>query len=308
MSSTQSTVIRIRTCSGVARIVLQGSLSDLTVGTLKERIVEEGVFSDRGVNFGLTVEGKRKKITLDDSTETLVSIGVVDGTMFTVDYSGGIRADIEIAEKLPKVSEDLFHLPTPTKAAKKVRRIEETGEAISKKICKSAVAIAGDFDVKYNQNMQDLVTYFFETNLGPEGTTDLGSFFFNEHIAAARLDALTAGTVLLGYIEGSNSSNESGADERRISASFSSAGGKKYLETSNCLSDEVVILLMVAVLERLSTKRRINTATARKMFSVSSLASRAPWVLWPIAKTHGPNLSDCQEALDRLLNRAYETE
>lgn len=292
----------------MARIVLQGSLSDLTVGTLKERIVEEGVFSDRGVNFGLTVEGKRKKISLDDSTETLVSIGVVDGTMFTVDYSGGIRADIEIADKVLKVSEDLFHLPTPTKAAKKVRRTEDTGEATSKKVSKSAVAIAGDFDVKYNQNMQDLVTYFFETNLGPEGTTDLGSFIFNEHVAAARLDALTAGTVVLGYIEGSNSSNENGADERRISASFSSAGGKKYLETSNCLSDEVVILLMVAVLERLSTKRRINTATARKMFSVSSLASRAPWVLWPIAKTHGPNLSDCQEALNRLLDRAYETE
>ena len=308
MSSTQSTVVRIRTCSGVVRIVLLGSLSALTVGSLKERIVGEGAFSDRGVNFGLTIEGKRKKITLDDSTETLESIGVVDGTMFTVDYSGGIRADTGIAEKLPKLAEDLFHLPTPTRAAKKVRRTQETGEAISKKRSRTTVAIAGDFDVKYDQNISDLVTFFFETNLGPEGTKDLGSFFFNEHVAAARLDALTAGTVVLGYVEESNPGGEGGANERRISASFSSAGGKRYSETSNCLSDEVIILLMVAVLERLSTKRRINTVTARKMFSVSSLASRAPWVLWPIAMTHGPNLSDCQEALDKLLNRAYESE
>ena len=283
-------------------------MSALTIGDLKERIVEEGAFSDRGVNFGLTIEGKRKKITLDDSTETLESIGVVDGTMFTVDYRGGIRADTEIAEKLPKVAEDLFHRPTPTRAAKKVPRTQETGEAVSKKRSKSTAAIAGDFDVKYDQSIQDLVTYFFETNLGPEGTKDLGSFFFNEHVAAARLDALTAGTVVLGYVEGSNSGGDSGADERRISASFSSAGGKRYSETSNCLCDEVIILLMVAVLERLSTKRRRNTVTARKMFSVSSLASRAPWVLWPIANTYGPTVSACQQALDNLLNRAYETE
>ena len=87
-----SVTVRIRTSSGVKRMVLTGDLGDTTVGDLKMQIISDKIFSDRGENFGLKMEGKRKNISLDDLSVTLESIGVEDGTMFTVDFTGGNRA------------------------------------------------------------------------------------------------------------------------------------------------------------------------------------------------------------------------
>ena len=56
-----SVTVRIRTSSGVKRMVLTGALGDTTVGDLKMQIIDDKIFSERGENFGLKMEGKRKK-------------------------------------------------------------------------------------------------------------------------------------------------------------------------------------------------------------------------------------------------------
>lgn len=52
-------------------MVLEGSMSSLTVADLKTKIVQENIFSERGDDFGLKMEGKRKNIILDDFPITL---------------------------------------------------------------------------------------------------------------------------------------------------------------------------------------------------------------------------------------------
>ena len=289
-------------------MVLEGSMSSLTVADLKTKIVQENIFSERGNDFGLKMEGKRKNIILDDFAITLESLGVVEGTMFTVDFVGGIRAEATKAKEPIREEEDFFHIEEREPKKKRCRAAKAPGDPQPKAKAIPTAAVVGHFDVESSQNIQELVSYFLDSDLGPEGSKEIGSFLFNQFTSAARVYALMSGKVTVDRgserTDGSSSSGDS-RSENRISISFRSEAGKRYEEYCNSLSPETISEIMCQVLERQSTKRRKNTSSVRKMFSVASLASRAPWVLWPIVSIHGPNYQSCQDAIDRLLDSAF---
>jgi hypothetical protein len=303
-----STVVRVRTSSGVKRVVLEGSMSSLTVSDLKTKIVLDNIFSERGDDFGLKMEGKRKNIVLDDYAVTLEFLGVVEGTMFTIDFLGGIRAETSKAKGPAKEDGDLFHIEEENPKKKRTRTANVLRDPLQKKKVIPTAAVVGHFDVESSQNIEELVSYFVDNDVGPEGSKEIGCFLFNQFTTAARVHALMSGKVTVDRGTGrSDGSSSSGYDRNqdRISVSFRSEAGKPYEETCNFLSVETISEIMCRVLERLSTKRRKNTASVRKMFSVASLASRAPWILWPIVSIHGPNYQDCQDAIDSLLDAAF---
>ena len=283
-------------------------MSVLTVADLKTKIVEENIFSERGDDFGLKMEGKRKNVVLDDFTVTLQFLGVVEGTMFTVDFVGGIRAETSKAKEPVRELEDLFQVDEEKPKKKRVRTEKVPGDKRSKEKVNPTAAVVGHFDVESSQSIDELVSYFVDNDLGPEGSKELGNFLFNQFTTAARVHALTTGKVTVDPVGGGSESSSSSGDNKndgRISVSFRSEAGKLYEETCNILSEKTISDIMCHVLERLSTKRRKNTSSVRKMFSVASLASRAPWVLWPIVSIHGPNYQKCQDAIDNLLDCAF---
>lgn len=303
-----STTVRVRTPSGVQRIVLEGSMHSLTVSDLKTKIIQDGIFSERGDDFGLKMEGKRKNITLDDCTISLEHLEVVDGTMFTVDFLGGIRGETSEAKEAGRGEEDLFLIGEEIPRKKKVRAACVLRDPRPKKKVIPTTAVVGHFDVESNQNIEELVSYFLDDDLGPEVSKEIGCFLFNQFTTAARVHALKSGKVTVdrgsGRTDGSSSSGDN-SSESKISVSFRSEAGKLYEETCNFLSAETISEIMCQVLERMSTKRRRNTSSVRKMFSVASLASRAPWVLWPMVSIHGPDYQSCQDAVDSLLDVAF---
>jgi hypothetical protein len=289
-------------------MVLEGSMSSLTVSNLKTKIVTDNIFSERGDDFGLKMEGKRKNFVLDDYTITLESLGVVEGTMFTVDFLGGIRAETSEAKEPEKERGALFHIEEDIPKKKRVRTANVLRDPPQRKKVIPAAAVVGHFDVESSQNIEELVSYFVDNDLGPEGSKEIGSFLFNQFTTAARVHALMSGKVAIDHGSGCNDGSSSSGNDRgedRISISFRSEKGKAYEETCNFLSVETISEIMCQVLERLSTKRRKNTSSVRKMFSVASLASRAPWILWPIVCKYGPNYQECQVAIDSLLDAAF---
>ena len=324
-----SVTVRIRTSSGVKRMVLTGDLGDTTVGDLKMQIISDKIFSDRGENFGLKMEGKRKNVSLDDLSVTLESIGVEDGTMFTVDFTGGIRAEAEHSAEKAKPVEDLFTIPDSPKKPKR-KQIDKDPNT-PKKERKAVAAVQGAFDVG-GYNVQDLASYFMDKDFGPESCKDLGSFSFNQFISAARIHSMVVDKVVIKIIDdnpivdenlistsGSSSSSSrsssgcsSGSDDpnikSRLHITFRSNAGKLYEETCDPLNEDIICQLILLVLERSSTKRRRNIEMTRNKFSVNSLASDAPWVLWPLVNLYGTDPQLCKCGIDKLLDRALVNE
>ena len=293
LSIMTSTTVRIRTSLGVKRLLLKGDIAILTVGCLKSQIISDGIFSEEK-SFGLKVEGKRKNISLDNLEETLQSIGTIDGTMFTIDFQGGIRAQAEREGTNVRPCEDLFSIVD--EIAPKRKRANKN-ENTSTKVSKPAATVTGHFDVECNGDIKDLANYFLDDEVGPECSKDLGSFFFNQYTAAARMDALKAGKVTI-RTDDQDCSSSSG--NGKIHVTYRSVAGKSYEESCNFLSEETISQVVIQVLERTSTKRRRNIVMTRKMFSVSSLATRAPWVLWPFVHLYGIR---CEESIERFLDR-----
>ena len=292
-----STTVRIRTSLGVKRLLLKGDLANLTVGCLKSQIISDGIFSE-GKSFGLKVEGKRKNVSLDNLEETLQSIGTVDGTMFTIDFQGGIRAQAKREEEIVRPCEDLFSIVEVEKEPKRKRA--KKNENTPTKVSNPAASSTGHFDVESNGDIGDLANYFLDNELGPECSKELGSFFFSQYTSAARMDALKAGKVII-RIDDQESASRSGSG--KIYVTYRSIAGKSYEESCNFLSEGIISQLVILVLERTSTKRRRNVKATRSMFSVSSLATRAPWVLWPFVHLYGIEELTCQEGIDRFLDR-----
>lgn len=266
----------------------------------------ENIFSERNEDFGLKIEGKRKFLILDDLSVTLESLAIVDGTMFTVDFQGsyspaviyycnlkymnlynptlnkwiendmnlgGIRAGILEPKEI--IEEDLFMIPLEEK--KKIKRKVKESTELPKKRKSLPVAVSGSFGVDSKMTVQELASYFMDSEVGPQGAKEIGSFLFNQFTTAARLDALKSGKIVIESSDSSsscdgndaidshinstqsdsashgNSSSSSSVDSNSISNSnynnsrgsklsitFHSNAGKIYEETCNALNEAII--------------------------------------------------------------------
>lgn len=178
--STTNTTVRIRTAEGVKRLIVKESLETFTVGDLKNQIIVE-IFSQRG-DFGLKLDGKRKQKSLENMNATLSEFSVVEGTMITVDYQGGIRKEAEQKEKDRNEKEkkeqhekedlealeraDPFYIPDKPKRIKKNKdNSDEKKEKKDRKI-NPKKAIMGEFDIDNTMDIKELGSYFMDQEIG----------------------------------------------------------------------------------------------------------------------------------------------
>jgi hypothetical protein len=153
------------------------------------------------------------------------------------------------------------------------RKIKDTEPSQKKKTLPKAVT--GHFDIDTKMTVQELASYFMDSEVGPQGQKEIGSFLFNQFTTAARIDALKSGKIVIESSSGSNrcidnedtidvninstqsnggsssstssnnnnhssSNDDSSKNSKKLSITFYSNAGKIYEETCNIL-DEIII-------------------------------------------------------------------
>lgn len=294
----------------------------MTVADVKRQIIEE-IYSERGENFGLKLEGKRKARSVRPS-DTCLELNVEAGSMFIVDFAdkGIIGAQKQKSrgatdeEKLDAYG--LIVLPgeeneKEKRSQKKTKRNEDAA-APSKKSKKPVAVVNGSFGHEKGDNIAELTGFFMDgEGMSPQSANELGNFLFSQFTTAARIDALEKRKVTIKKIHERTDEDVPPLDcltdircnPNRIVAAFQSTG-KSYEESSELLEQEVIRQLAREVLERSSTKRRRNISGVRGMFTVNSLAARAPWVLWSMIFHFGADKGECERRIGVLLDQALK--
>jgi hypothetical protein len=113
------------------------------------------------------------------------------------------------------------------------RKIKETTEPSQKK--KSLPkAVCGHFDIDTKMTVQELASYFMDSEVGPQGAKEIGSFLFNQFTTAARIDALKSGKIAIESSGGSNSCiDDEDTIDVNINSTQSNDGSSSSTSSSN---------------------------------------------------------------------------
>ena len=268
--------IRVRTPAGTKRHRLLNEISFYDVERLKDELVAEDIFTERGLEFGLKMESKRKMLTLKNDIK-LSSMTLENGQLFTVDFTGGVSIAKEADEqsrcaRREMENELIVDEGTTTNKRKALSSsLPSTSTSTSssiKSLKKSPVPVEVEFDS--SENVREMAAIIITSALDKaeeKEFSQLGEFAFNMFIAAARIDAIRSGKVLFEFSD----SNEGTS----FVVSFTGNSGKVYQDKVNATSKpEFIKNLVQEVLRRTSTKRRRNEDGLRKIFTLAELAKR----------------------------------
>ena len=271
-----------------------------TVGDLKSSIKASGILCETS-NFGLKAQGKRKLVSLRNET-FIESLDFVDGSHVIVDCAWG--ADTSCTSTLESCHDGVFDDDENDKDAAsesdnsngKKKRSREVGTVCSTPTAKKVEKLPIHIEYGSSEDVYEMASLIISSgsrNVNDLEVSTLGEFSFTMFSSAARADAIRSGKVQII------------TDEvcKAFTVSYTSSSGKRYEDkvahTSSC---EFIKRVMEKVLDSISTRRRRNFDGLKKMFSVSELCTRAPWVLWSLVRHYGISELRCEVALTDMID------
>lgn len=138
--------------------------------------------------------------------------------------------------KPKETEEDLFMIPVEEKKVIKRKMKENTEPSQKKKSLPKAVS--GYFEIGTKATVQELASYFMDSEVGPLGAQEIGSFLFNQFTTAARIDALKSEKIVIKSSGGSNTfvDNEDAISTNINSNEYNDSISSNITSSSNHMS------------------------------------------------------------------------
>lgn len=270
--------VRLRGPAGTSTLTLPAgaTIETFTVGELKAVIREKLSLSNAGL-MTLRIDLSRKTTELRDDAATLQSVSCSPaGQLFVVDVP---KTSAASAAAAVTITDAATNSSSSSAGGKRKAPPKPKGPPREKK---PRAVISGTFDEE-DRDEEEVeedgagpdreagfdASSLAEALLGAEATTKetFGEAALGMALAAARLHALSLPAKANLSVE---------PDPRRPDTAVASFthNSRPYQERFRVLSEAQVGAAVRAVLQRTSTKRRVNTAGTRAIFSVESLVSR----------------------------------